>query len=370
MIFFVLESVDQVLHEGVIKPGYEALGGFVAGPLRMGVILLVMAHGFNLMKGLTQGLSTVDVGWLVLKTALVTELLISWGLFNDYIHSAVWGTYTELADALARLMIPARNGLIEALGGVGAGFTMLSVDGETLDDAFRAQLEGAFLQVIQVPRFVDTDVRIPIEIPGFGDMLGGISIPFPIYVPNVIENIAGIIKFVMTIVLFASVFVVMLLSRIGLTSCLAVAPIFIALALFKHSRSYTDAWFRGMLGFILTPTLLILILVIADASIAMLAAHSPSSHGVLGLIAPAIAYLLLYYALAKSVASVPQFASGMVGSLLSHIGDGAAHALIGGVHKGVSAGIGAARGAVTGFATGGPAGAKLGAARGAASALR
>jgi hypothetical protein len=370
VIFFVLDGVDAMLHKGVIEPAYRALSDFVARPLRSGVILLVAAHGFNLMKGHTQNLSMVDVGWLILKIAFVSELLINWSTFNDLAYSTIWGTYTEIANGLAGLMIPNRDALLAKLGLEGVGFTLLSVNGSVLDEAFEAQLASAFTQTLSVPEFVDTNVRLPLEIPGFGDLFGGVTIPIPVYVPNVIENIAGVIKFVMTIVLFASVFVVMLLSRIGLTSCLAVAPIFIALALFQHTRSYTDSWFRGMLGFILTPLLLVLVLVVADASIAVLSGSPPSGSGVLGFIAPAIAYLILYYALAKSVASVPQFASGMVGSMLSHIGDGAAHQLIGGMHKGIDAGIGAAKGAVKGFATGGPAGAKAGAVNGAASAMR
>jgi type IV secretory pathway VirB6-like protein len=356
VIFYVLEKVDLALATGVITPGYAALSDFVAAPLRSGMALLVAVHGFNLMKGHTQGLSAVDVGWLILKMGLVSELLINWDFFNTWIYGTIWGTYTGLADALATSLTS--GGLSSAL----------SLSSSALDKAFMSQMESAFLQTVGVPT---ADPIGTYPIPGLGiDSDFGI----PIYFPNLISNIAGLIKFVMTIVLFASVFVVMLLSRLGLTSCLAVAPIFIALALFQHTRSYTDSWFRGMLGFVLTPALLMVVLIVADASIAVFNLGPPSGWpslpGAIGIIGPAIAYLLLYYALAKSVASVPQFASGMVGSLLANIGDGAAHQAIGAIHKGVDAGIGAAKGAVKGFATGGPAGAKAGAVKGAASAMR
>ncbi|WP_439590182.1 type IV secretion system protein [Hydrogenophaga sp.] len=359
MIFYVLEKVDLALATGVITPGYAALSDFVAAPLRSGMALLVAVHGFNLMKGHTQGLSAVDVGWLILKMGLVSELLINWDFFNTWIYETIWGTYTGLADALATSLTS--GGLSSAL----------SLSSSALDKAFMSQMESAFVQMVRVPTESVSIALIEIPIPLLGDAL---KIPTAIPFPNLIQNIAGLIKFVMTIVLFASVFVVMLLSRLGLTSCLAVAPIFIALALFQHTRSYTDSWFRGMLGFVLTPALLMVVLIVADASIAVFNLGPPSGWpslpGAIGIIGPAIAYLLLYYALAKSVASVPQFASGMVGSLLANIGDGAAHQAIGAIHKGVDAGIGAAKGAVKGFATGGPAGAKVGAAQGAASAMR
>ncbi|OSZ74159.1 type IV secretion system protein [Hydrogenophaga sp. IBVHS1] len=382
MIFFVLDGVDQLLRQGVIQPAFKALSDFVAFPLRMGMILLVAAHGFRLMKGHTQGLSSVDVGWLILKMALVTELLINWPFFNDLVYTTVWGTYTELADVLAKTLISKRDAIFDTWGVGLPGVTMFSLKASTLDAAFVGQLESAFLDMVAEPKFVtlsgDTaKLTVPIpKIPFVGGTvdIDKFEIPIPMVFPNLIGNIAGLIRFVMTIVLFASVFIVMLLSRLGLVSCLAVAPIFIALALFEHTRSYTDAWFRGMLGFILTPLLLVLILMIADACSGILEGRAragwPLMPSALSLIGPAIAYLLVYYALAKSVASIPQFASGLVGSMLSHVGGEAAHSLIGGMHKGIDAGIGAAKGAVKGFAMGGPAGAKLGAAKGAAGAMR
>ena|GEM_PF-4443787 len=114
------------------------------------------------------------------------------------------------------------------------------------------------------------------------------------------------------------------------------------------------------------------VLLVADASIAVFNAGAPSgwitgAFPALTVIGPAIAYLLLYYALAKSVASVPQFASGMVGSLLANIGDGAAQGVIGAMGKPVDIAVGAAKGAATGVA-GGPAGIKAGAAKGAVHA--
>ncbi|MGE0098066.1 MAG: type IV secretion system protein [Hydrogenophaga sp.] len=358
MIFYVLEGVDLALVTKVIKPGYGALSSFVAAPLRSGMVLLVAVHGFNLMKGHTQGLSAVDVGWLILKMGLVSELLINWGFFNTWVYGTIWSTYTGLADVLAKPLIAA--GLSSPLG----------LGSSALDSAFMAQMKSAFLQMVSVPTDSVSIAFIDIPIPLLGEAL---KIPTGIPFPNLIQNIAGLIKFVMTIVLFASVFIVMLLSRLGLTSCLAVAPVFIALALFQHTRSYTDAWFRGMLGFALTPALLMLVLMVANASIAVFNAGPPAGWApipaAVGVIGPAIAYLILYYALAKSVASIPQFASGMVGSLLTHIGDGAAHQLIGGIHKGLDVGIGAAKGAAGGFVKGGPAGAKVGAAQGAAAAM-
>ncbi|MDP3254152.1 MAG: type IV secretion system protein [Hydrogenophaga sp.] len=368
MIFYVLEGVDLALVTRVIQPGYDALSSFVAAPLRAGMVLLMAVHGFNLMKGHTQGLSAVDVGWLIIKMGLVSELLINWGFFNTWVYGTIWGTYTGLADVLATSLTSA--GLSSTLG----------LSSSALDGAFMSQMESAFLKMVGEPEFVTlsgpkANIPVPIpKIPIVGGWIPAFEIPIPMVFPNLIRNIAGLIEFVMTIVLFASVFVVMLLSRLGLTSCLAVAPIFIALALFQHTRSYTDAWFRGMLGFVLTPALLMVVLLVANASIAVFNAGPPAGWAPLpaavNLIGPAVAYLILYYALAKSVASIPQFASGLVGSMLSHVGGEAAHSLIGGMHKGIDAGIGAAKGAVKGFALGGPAGAKLGAAKGAAGAMR
>ncbi len=349
MIFQVLDRVDSILHDGVIQPAFEAVSDFVAMPLRMGMILLVAAHGYKLLKGNTQELSTVDMWWLVTKMALVTELLINWSFFNLWIYDVIWDTYTGLADVLAETLSERRGSIFSSLGLSVPTTSMISFKAAPLDAAFASQLRSAYLETVAIPT--------P-EPVGFYPL--GIVIPIPIVLPNLMGNIAGLIKFVMTIVLFASVFIVMLVSRLGLTSCLAVAPIFIALSLFQHTRSYTDAWFRGMLGIILTPLLLVLVLIVADATSGVLSVTKAPT-GTLSVIGPAIAYLLLYYALAKSVASIPQFASGMVGSLLANIGDGAAHALVSGVQN-------AAAGAAKGFVTGGPGGAAAGAASGAASA--
>lgn len=360
MIFEVLDQVDSILHDGVIQPAFEAVSDFVAMPFRMGMILLVAAHGYKLLKGNTQELSTVDMWWLVAKMALVTELLINWSFFNAWVYDVIWDTYTGLADALADTLSARRGSILSSLGLSVPSTSMISLSAAPLDAAFSSQLSGALAQTLAIPESVNVG-NYPIPIPGLTALFGDtVEIPVPILLPNLMGNIAGLIKFAMTIILFASVFIVMLLSRLALTSCLAVAPIFIALSLFQHTRSYTDAWFRGMLGIILTPLLLVLVLVVADATSSVLSGIKAPT-GPLSVIGPAIAYLLLYYGLAKSVAGIPNFASGMVGSLLANIGDGAAHALVSGVQN-------AAAGAAKGFVTGGPGGAAAGAAKGVASA--
>ncbi len=237
-------------------------------------------------------------------------------------------------------------------GGWSASKTMVSLKGSQLDNAFDAQISKALDMMFAAPSFFIYDLDIP--------FLGAIGVTLPIPLPNLIPNLCGLIAMIMTVVLFASVFVVLLLSRLGMISCLAVAPIFIALAMFEHTRTYTDAWFRGLLGFLLTPLLLVVVLMVADACTSFVRNY-PKTGDPIDLFKPIIAYVLIYYALAKSVASIPQFASGMVGSLLANIGDGAAHALVSGVQN-------AAAGAAKGFVTGGPGGAAAGAASGAASA--
>ncbi|MCW5654238.1 type IV secretion system protein [Hydrogenophaga sp.] len=382
MIFFVLDRVDTVLREDVIHVGYEALSDFVAAPLRSGMILLVIAYGFRFMKGNIQGESLLDAGWLVVKMAVVLELTLNWPLFDQWVLSIVWDTYGGLAGAMARPLeaggvIPGAPKLFAfALHYDAPTSTWVTrFDGAVLDRAFMGQLESAYAKIVGIPDFT-TLTTIDIPIPGSG-LFGGITIPLPVPFPNIMGNIAGVIQLVMTIVLYASVFIVLLLSRLGLTSCLAVAPIFIALALFKPTRSYTDAWFRGMLGFILTPMLLVLVLLVGEAAINIMETHGETAWSVtwssgasatLRLFGPIIATLLLYYALAKSVAQVPQFASGLVGSLLANLGDDAARGLVGQIHKGVDAGVGAIKGGVMG-AAGGPAGIKAGAMKGAAKGL-
>lgn len=369
MIFSVLDSVDSALKSGVIQPAYEALSDFVAGPLRSGMILLTASFGYRMLKGNSgQGIVATDMWWVLVKMGVVLELLLNWGTFNTWILEVLWDTYNNLANVLAA-QLGGSGGLkakvVELAGGTWSSTsTLLSVQGHLLDTAFDAQVEKALGMVFGSPSVFFYDLKIKFPFLGFETPF---SIPIPI--PNLIPNVAGLIALVMTVVLFASVFVVLLLSRLGMISCLAVAPIFIALSMFEHTRTYTDAWFRGLLGFLLTPLLLVVVLMVADACSGFVQ-HYPTSGDAIDLFKPIIAYVLVYYGLAKSVASVPQFASGMVGSLLANIGDGAAHQVIGKLHQGVSAGVGAAKGAATGFAVGGPAGAKAGALKGAASALR
>ena len=367
MIFSVLDGVDSALKSGVIQPAYEALSDFVAAPLRSGMVLLTASFGYRMLKGSNaQGVSVTDMWWLLVKMGVVLELLLNWGTFNTWILEVLWDTYANLADVLAT-KLSGGGGLkatimdyvssaTPSMGGSGwdASKTMVSLKGSQLDNAFDAQISKALDMMFGPPSFFIYHLDIP--------FLGALGVSLPIPLPNLIPNLCGLIAMVMTVVLFASVFVVLLLSRLGMISCLAVAPIFIALAIFEHTRTYTDAWFRGLLGFVLTPLLLVVVLMVADACTSFVRNY-PTSGEPIDLFKPLIAYVLIYYALAKSVASVPQFASGMVGSLLANIGDGAAHALVGGIQN-------AAAGAVKGFAMGGPAGAAAGAAKGAASAMR
>ncbi len=374
MIFSVLDAVDVALQGGVIRPAYEALSDLVAAPLRAGMILLTATFGYRMLKGNQgPGLNSTDLWWVLVKAGIVLELLLNWGTFNHWILQTVWDTQSRLAEVLAaqlngadglRSIIVKEATKIDSSLTWDSGTSVLSLHTAQLNSAFDAQIRKAVGMVFQIPSIFFYEWKVGLPMLG---ITSPISIPIPI--PNLIPNIAGLIALVMTVVLFASVFVVLLLSRLGMISCLAVAPIFIALAMFEHTRSYTDAWFRGLLGFILTPMLLVVVLMVADACMGFVS-HYPTSGGMVELIMPLVSYVLIYYALSKSVASVPQFASGMVGSLLANIGDGATHQLVGRLHQGVSAGVGAAKGAASGFVTGGPAGAKVGALRGAASALR
>jgi type IV secretory pathway VirB6-like protein len=367
MIFSVLDGVDAALRSGVIQPAYEALSDLVAGPLRSGMVLLTASFGYKMLKGSqAQGVSPTDIWWLLVKMGVVLELLLNWGTFNTWILEVLWDSYDNFADVLATQLGKPGGLKSKVIDYVGlakpslnwvASQTMISVKGHQLDLAFAAQIDKALKMLFGTPSifFYDFDIKIPLL--GIPTLL---TIPIPM--PNLIPNLAGLIALVMTVVLFASVFVVLLLSRLGMISCLAVAPIFIALSMFEHTRTYTDSWFRGLLGFLLTPLLLVIVLMVADACTGFVSNY-PTSGDAIDLFTPLIAFVLIYYALAKSVASVPQFASGMVGSLLANIGDGAAHALVGGIQN-------AAAGAVKGFAMGGPAGAAAGAAKGAASAMR
>ncbi len=377
MIFSVLDGLDAALRGGVIQPAYEALSEFVAAPLRSGMVLLTASFGYRMLKGgHPQGMSGADIWWLLLKMGVVLELLLNWGTFNTWILEVLWDTYNNLADVLAAKLtggaglkswmsaaVSAADPVLDRTGW-GASDTMVSLKGTQLDNAFKVQMEKALELMFEPPSFFIYELEIGLPLLG---VTGPLFIPIPI--PNLIPNVCGLIALVMTVVLFASVFVVLLFSRLGMISCLAVAPIFIALAMFEHTRTYTDAWFRGLLGFLLTPLLLVVVLMVADACTGFIRNY-PTMGTPIDLFKPFIAYILIYYALAKSVASVPQFASGMVGSLLANIGDGAAHQLVGRLHQGVSAGTGAAKGAVKGFMAGGPAGAKAGAVSGAASAMR
>lgn len=350
MIFFVLDSLDTAFVEHVVSPAYTVLSSYVKTPLRMGMILLVAVHGFNFMRGRMQELSPVDMGLLLIKMGLVLELLLNWSFFNTWVHGVIWGTYTGLGNALGAALASA------GLSG-GAGNKLTGTMAQ-LDVAFLIQLEVAVEETFGLP---SKSLEGKYPIPGLGSMGGVFEIP--IYVPNIISNIAGLIKVIMTVVLFTTVFIVMLMSRIGITTCLAVAPIFIALGLFNATRSYTDAWFRGLLAFVLTPMLLVLVLMMADAAILIFGSPVPYGSSLFSVIGPAIGYLMLYYALAKSVASVPQFATGLVGSLLSNMGAEAAGALVGKVNSLPTGLAKIAGGAAKGLATGGPKGAAVGAAK-------
>lgn len=346
MLFGILDQIDKLLQQEVVQGTYDAISGYIAGPLRSGMILFVAMQGFRIMKGQTQGMSMAEFGWLTLKMGVIVECVLNWGVFNTWVVQIIWDTYIGLGDVI-RETLPSDVG-----GGLGRAANELGIDGTSLDRAFLAQLEKALELTFQAPDIFYVDLPITAVLPGITG--GAISINIPIPMPNLMPNVAGVIALVMTVVLFASVFVVLLYSRLGIISCLAVAPIFIALLLFEQTRTYTDSWFRGLLGFVLTPLLLMIILVFASALTGMVSYGSSGS--ILDLFVPVIAYALLYYGLAKTVASIPQFAHGLVGSQLTHMGGGAAESVIGKMHAAASA-VAGPKGAAAGAAKGGGGGA-------------
>ena len=199
----VLAGIDAEVHD-FARSGFEALTDPVSSLMSM-LLVLALAHA---LYSLTVTGAAGNFIQLIIRYALIWGVATSWSFFHVMFYDVITGT----PDDVLKIIITATGLETGAKGGVSA----------------------------LIVAFLDTGVKI-------GDQLienSGIR--------TIAIALIGICILFLMLVIAAGVILVAGVSKIGIGLLTAIAPVFIAMLVFKGTRGFFDGWLRLVVGFTLT----------------------------------------------------------------------------------------------------------------------
>lgn len=198
-----LAGIDAEVHD-FARSGFEALTDPVSSLMSM-LLVLALAHA---LYSLTVTGAAGNFIQLIIRYALIWGVATSWSFFHVMFYDVITGT----PDDVLKIIIAATGLETGAKGGVSA----------------------------LIVAFLDTGVKI-------GDQLienSGIR--------TIAIALIGICILFLMLVIAAGVILVAGVSKIGIGLLTAIAPVFIAMLVFKGTRGFFDGWLRLVVGFTLT----------------------------------------------------------------------------------------------------------------------
>jgi len=199
----VLAAIDAEVH-GFAKAGFEALTNPVSDLMGM-LLILGVAHALYSLTVTGAGGNFIQ---LAIRYAMVWGVATSWSFFAPVFYDVVTGT----PDDILKIVVDATGLETGPSGGVAA----------------------------LISGFLDTGVKI-------GDQLiknSGIR--------TLAIAFVGIIILFMMLVVAAGVILVGGVSKIGIGLLTAVAPLFIAMLVFRGTKGFFDGWLRLIVSFAIT----------------------------------------------------------------------------------------------------------------------
>lgn len=199
----VLVTIDREVH-GFAQAGFEALTDPVSNLMTM-LLVLAVAHALYSFTITGAGGNFIQ---LTVRYALIWGVATSWSFFAPIFYDVITGT----PDDVLKIIVGATGLETGAKGGISA----------------------------IIVAFLDTGVKI-------GDQL--------------IENsgmrtlaiaFVGIIILFMMLVIAAGVILVAGVSKIGIGMLTAIAPLFIAMLVFRGTKGFFDGWLRLVVSFAIT----------------------------------------------------------------------------------------------------------------------
>ena len=260
----VLAAIDAEVH-GFAKAGFEALTDPVSDLMGM-MIILGIAHALYSLTVTGAGGNFIQ---LAIRYAMVWGVATSWSFFAPVFYDVVTGT----PDDILGIVVDATGLETGPSGGVAA----------------------------LISGFLDTGVKI-------GDQLienSGIR--------TLAIAFVGIIILFMMLVVAAGVILVGGVSKIGIGLLTAVAPLFIAMLVFRGTKGFFDGWLRLIVSFAIT----YLMAMLAVGFLLFLAEDillDYESRGDIATVGETVEFLLIVILTLFLLRQIPSFGAAIAGS--------------------------------------------------------
>jgi type IV secretion system protein VirB6 len=285
---------------------------WVAAPILIGVTIMIIWHGLNLMRGAGGHHHVLDVFAKTLRAFLVVSLALAGGAYS----SNVVGFISDLRTDLANLFVAAPAGA--------SSYAVLDISVGRAVDTMRSMLPWVF----------DNTSLLPLNLTG---LIGLFSMAF----------------MVGCIVVYATVAAVnLLLIDFALAIIFAVGPLFVACFAFESTAKFFDAWLGGALKYTFTAVVMAAVLGIGNGILDNFSARIASSPDTIDFIGTAFAALAATGILIVMAFRAPEIAGNIVGGIgISVLGPAAASAPLAAIGSAMKGG---ARGAAnaTSYAAG------------------
>jgi type IV secretion system protein VirB6 len=193
--------------QSFITQGSQSVSAYVSAPLTAALTLYIMVYGFAVMTGRVSD-PLGEFVWRCLKLGAILMLAANAGNYNTFVTNVFF-------ELLPR----------ELSNAVGGQFV---VDGTKWD--------GIIMQAANIQMKLAKDA--------------GWDIP-----ANLMSALAGLTVVVCTGMLAAIGFVISLYAKMALSLCLALGPVFVALAMFDATRRFTENWLGTVLNFVVLQVL-------------------------------------------------------------------------------------------------------------------
>lgn len=198
-------KVDAITQSFTVN-GYKAMSQALVAPLGTLCVLYIMLTGYAILRGLIKTPMHEFIK-VALRIGVVYMFAMNWDVFAAYFI----GLFVDGASELGGLMMKANHA------------SMPSANGANINSS----LQSVFTEIINVGTFAVKKASVRNWTPWTTGML--------IYISGI--AVVGL------------AFFEILLSKLMLSICMSVAPLFFCFTLFDQTRSYFDRWLGTLVGY-------------------------------------------------------------------------------------------------------------------------
>ncbi|ASY72000.1 VirB6 type IV secretion protein [Sinorhizobium fredii USDA 205] len=206
-VFAFVDGQFKAPLENFISTGTSNISEWVSGPLTAAVTLYIVLYGYLVLRGSVQE-PILDFAYRAIKLAIIVMLVKNAGEYETYVTNIFF-------DALPREIAQALN-------------TGTATSASTFDS------------------LLDKGQHCAKEI--------WARASWPI---DIVSGASGMLVIFASFIVAAIGYIVSLYARLALAIVLAIGPIFVALAMFRSTRRFTEAWIGQLVNFVILQVLVV-----------------------------------------------------------------------------------------------------------------